>query len=96
MARPERLDDDRAAQRLAGLPGWERQGDEIVKTFELPSFPEAIAFVTRIADRAAAANHHPDIDIRWRNVRIALTTHDAGGLSDLDFDLATEIESCLT
>ena len=57
---------------------------------------DAIAFVTCIADRAEAANHHPDIDIRWRKVRIALTTHDAGGLTDLDFDLATEIEGCLT
>jgi 4a-hydroxytetrahydrobiopterin dehydratase len=52
--------------------------------------------VTRLADRAEAANHHPDIDIRWRSVRIALTTHDAGGLTVLDFDLATEIEACLT
>jgi 4a-hydroxytetrahydrobiopterin dehydratase len=96
MARPAALDDDRIAARLATLPGWERQGDEIVKSFELPTFPEAIDFVTRIADRAEAANHHPDIDVRWRTVRIALTTHDAGGLSDLDFDLATEIEACLT
>ena len=96
MARPERLDDDDISTRLGSLPGWEREGDEIVKTFELPTFPEAIAFVTRLADRAEAANHHPDIDIRWRNVRIALTTHDAGGLTDLDFDLATEIEGCLT
>jgi 4a-hydroxytetrahydrobiopterin dehydratase len=95
MARPTRLDDDDITARLAGLPGWDRQGDEISKTFELPTFPEAIAFVTRLADRAEAANHHPDIDIRWRNVRIALTTHDAGGLTDLDFDLATEIEGCL-
>jgi 4a-hydroxytetrahydrobiopterin dehydratase len=94
MARPQRLDDDRISARLAELPGWERDGDEIVKTFELPTFPEAITFVTRIADRAEAANHHPDIDIRWRKVRVALTTHDAGGLSDLDFDLASQIEGC--
>ena len=94
--RAARLDDDRTAECLATLPGWEREGDEIVKTFELPTFPDAITFVTRVADRAEAANHHPDIDIRWRNVRIALTTHDAGGLTDLDFDLATEIEACLT
>jgi 4a-hydroxytetrahydrobiopterin dehydratase len=96
MARPERLDDDRVTARLGELPGWERTGDEIVKTFELPSFPEAIAFVTRVADRAEAADHHPDLDIRYRKVRVALSTHDAGGLSDLDFDLATEIEDCLT
>ena len=96
MARPERIDDDEISIRLGGLPGWERQGDEIVKTFELPTFPDAIAFVSRLADRAEAANHHPDIDIRWRKVRIALTTHEAGGLSDLDFELATEIEGCFT
>lgn len=89
------LDDDRIAELLRTLPGWEREGDEIVKTFELPSFPEAIEFVTRIADRAEAADHHPDLDIRYRKVRVALSTHDAGGLTDLDFDLATEIEGCL-
>src|SRR5206468_423334 len=71
MARPERLDDDHISERLATLPGWERQGDEIVKTFELATFPDAITFVTRIAERAEAANHHPDIDIRWRKVRVA-------------------------
>jgi 4a-hydroxytetrahydrobiopterin dehydratase len=96
MARPVALADDQIAARLAALTGWERDGDEISKTFELPTFPDAITFVTRIAERAEAANHHPDIDIRWRNVRIALTTHDAGGLTDLDFDLATAIEACRT
>jgi 4a-hydroxytetrahydrobiopterin dehydratase len=96
MARPERLDDDEISTRLGGLPGWEREGDEISKTFELPTFPEAIAFVTRIADRAEAANHHPDIDIRWRKVLVAFTTHDAGGLTELDFELAHQVEGCLT
>ena len=95
MARPTALDDDEISIRLGGLPEWERQGDEIVKTFELPTFPDAIAFVTRIADRAEAANHHPDLDIRYRKVRVALSTHDAGGLTDNDFDLAAEIEDCL-
>ncbi|HLM17196.1 MAG TPA: 4a-hydroxytetrahydrobiopterin dehydratase [Acidimicrobiia bacterium] len=95
MARPTALDDDQITTRLGTLQGWVREGVEIVKTFELPTFPDAITFVTRVAERAEAANHHPDIDIRWRNVRIALTTHDAGGLTDLDFDLATEIEACL-
>jgi len=71
------LADDRIAERLAALPGWERSGDEIVRTFELPSFPEAIAFVTRIAERA-------------------LSTHDAGGITDKDFDLAAEIAAAVT
>jgi 4a-hydroxytetrahydrobiopterin dehydratase len=89
------LPDERIAERLTGLPGWERRGDEIVKTFELPSFPAAIAFVTRIAERAEAADHHPDLDIRYRKVTVALSTHDAGGLTDKDFDLAEEIEATL-
>jgi 4a-hydroxytetrahydrobiopterin dehydratase len=96
MARPERLDDDVVATRVSALAGWERDGDTIVKTFELPTFPDAIAFVTRVAERAEAANHHPDLDIRYRKVRVALSTHDAGGLTDMDFDLATEIEGCVT
>jgi len=89
------LDDDRITARLADLSGWEREGDVIVKTFELPTFPDAITFVTRIADRAEAANHHPDLDIRYRKVRVALSTHDAGGLTHMDFDLAAEIEGCV-
>ena len=65
----------------------------IVKTYELPSFPEAIAFVTRIADLAEQANHHPDLDIRYRKVRVALSTHDQGGITDKDFALAAQIEA---
>jgi 4a-hydroxytetrahydrobiopterin dehydratase len=90
-----KLPDDRIAERLAALGGWSREGVMIVKTFELPTFPAAIAFVTRIAERAEAADHHPDLDIRYRKVRVALSTHDAGGLTDKDFDLAAEIEDCL-
>ncbi|MFA5883787.1 MAG: 4a-hydroxytetrahydrobiopterin dehydratase [Acidimicrobiia bacterium] len=88
-----KLTDDQVAAALAGLPGWDREGDMIVKTFELATFPAAIDFVVAIADRAEAANHHPDIDIRWRRVRIALTTHDDGGLSEKDVALAGEIEA---
>jgi 4a-hydroxytetrahydrobiopterin dehydratase len=91
-----KLPEDQITERLAPLTGWTREGDEIVKTFEFPTFPDAIAFVTRVADRAEAANHHPDLDIRYRKVRVALSTHDAGGLTDNDFDLAAEIESCVT
>ncbi len=87
------LPDSTITERLAALPGWAREGDEIVKTFELPSFTEAIFFVDRMADEAEAANHHPDIDIRYRRVRVALTTHDEGGITDKDFALAAEIES---
>ena len=62
------LSDDEVTAGLDGLPGWERSGDEIVKTYQLASFPDAIAFVTRVGFFAEQANHHPDLDIRWRNV----------------------------
>jgi 4a-hydroxytetrahydrobiopterin dehydratase len=89
------LPDAEIAERLAARSGWERQGDEIVKTFELPSFPAAIAFVGRVAERAEVADHHPDLDIRYRKVRVALSTHDDGGITAKDFSLADEIESVL-
>jgi 4a-hydroxytetrahydrobiopterin dehydratase len=80
---------------LAKLPGWERVGDEIVKTFECATFPDAIAFVVRMGFLAEHANHHPDLDIRWRKVRVALTTHDAGGLTAKDLALAGEIDGVM-
>ena len=87
------LPDDQIATQLAALDSWSRQGDMIVKTYELPTFPDAITFVTQVADLAEAADHHPDIDIRYRKVRIALSTHDAGGITQKDFDLAGDIEA---
>lgn len=83
------------AERLRRLPGWERLGNEIVRTFRLPSFPEAIGFVDRVAVVAEAADHHPDIDIRWRDVRMVLSTHSEGGLTDKDFALAAEIDGAV-
>jgi 4a-hydroxytetrahydrobiopterin dehydratase len=87
------LRDDQISDRLKALPGWSRDGDEIVKTYELPSFPDAIAFVTRVADLAEQANHHPDLDIRYTLVRVALSTHSEGGITDKDLSLAAEIEA---
>lgn len=87
------LDDDAIAAALAGLPGWSRAGDEIVRTYERPSFADAIAFVVRVGFLAEAADHHPDLDVRWRKVRVALTTHAAGGLTERDFDLARRIDA---
>jgi 4a-hydroxytetrahydrobiopterin dehydratase len=90
-----RLSDPDVVAALVTLPGWVRRGDEIEKTFELPTVPAAVAFVVAVADRAEAANHHPDIDIRWRRVRCALTTHDEGGLTDKDVALAREIDAAV-
>lgn len=78
---------------LARLDGWSRDGDEIRRTFEFDSFVSAIAFVNRVADAAEAADHHPDIDIRYSRVTLALSTHSAGGLTRRDFALAGTIDS---
>jgi len=88
-----RLSDADITSGLAALPGWARDGDTIVKAYECPSFPDAIAFVVRIGFFAEKANHHPDLDVRWRTVRVALSTHDAGGITDKDLSLAREVES---
>jgi 4a-hydroxytetrahydrobiopterin dehydratase len=86
------LADAEITARLAALPGWAREGDEIVKTFDCGTFAAAIAFVVRIGFFAERADHHPDLDVRWKRVKVALTTHDEGGLTANDFDLATQIE----
>ena len=88
-----RLDDDRITERLAEVPAWSREGDTILRTVDCESFSAAIAFVVRIAFLAEAKDHHPDIDVRWRTVHLRLSTHDLGGLSEWDFDLATEIDA---
>jgi 4a-hydroxytetrahydrobiopterin dehydratase len=85
------LSDAEITAALGSLPGWSRTGDEIETTYELASFPDAIAFVVRIGFLAEAADHHPDLDIRWRKVRVTLTTHDAGGLTAKDTALARQI-----
>jgi 4a-hydroxytetrahydrobiopterin dehydratase len=92
MARPQKLPDDVVTSALDALPGWSRTGDVISKTFACPAFADAIAFVVRIGFLAEQADHHPDLDVRWRNVTVALTTHDASGLTQLDLDLARKIE----
>ena len=87
------LSDDQVMNGLASLDGWSREGDEIVKTYELPSFPDAIEFVNSVAALAEAADHHPDLDIRYRKVRVASSTHSEGGITDKDFTLAGQIEA---
>ena len=82
------LTDDEVTRQLADLPGWQREGDTLVATVRAPDFPAAIRVVTAVADDAERMNHHPDIDIRWRTTRWLLTTHDAGGLTQLDVELA--------
>ncbi len=87
------LSADEVATQLAGLPGWSRRDESLVATFEAPDFPAAIRLVEAAADEAEQMNHHPDIDIRWRTTHWLLTTHDAGGLTQLDIELAHRISA---
>jgi 4a-hydroxytetrahydrobiopterin dehydratase len=86
------FDDAEIRAGLDGLRGWAREGDSIRKTYTLDTFPDAIAFVNRIAELAEDADHHPDIDIRFNRVACTLSTHSAGGLTRRDFDLARKID----
>jgi 4a-hydroxytetrahydrobiopterin dehydratase len=78
--------------RVRNLSGWQIESGELTKTFNFKDFLGAVDFVNQIAKIAEDAGHHPDIDIRYNKVRIALMTHDAGGLTEKDFDLAAGIE----
>ena len=69
-----------------------RQGDAITRTFLFDGFPEATAFVQRLVEPAEAMNHHPDVDVRYNQVIITLSTHDSGGLTEHDFTLAARID----
>lgn len=80
---------------LTGLPEWRLVDKSITRTVELPTFPAAIEFVSRVADAAESADHHPDIDIRWRKLTFTLSTHSEGGLTKKDVDLAHEIDALL-
>ena len=78
--------------RVRNLSGWKIESGELTKTFTFKDFLSSVDFVNQIAKIAEGAGHHPDIDIRYNRVRIGLTTHDAGGLSEKDFELAHGIE----
>ena len=89
---PQPLPDDAIVRKLAALPGWRREGEEIARTFDRGNFNGSIAFVNDIAAAANAADHHPDIAIAWNKVTIRLSSHDAHGLTDRDFALAQTID----
>ena len=86
-----RLTDEEITRQLADLPGWQRVQDSIQATFEAPDFLGGIRLVDGVAELAETMNHHPDIDIRWRRVAFTLSTHSAGGLTQLDIELAHQI-----
>ena len=88
------LSDSEIEQRLTDVPDWQSSGEQsIVREVTFADFLEAIAFVDEVAEIAEAANHHPDILVHgWNKVRLTLSTHSEGGLTDADFKLASEID----
>jgi 4a-hydroxytetrahydrobiopterin dehydratase len=86
------LNEDEIISRLR-RSAWEREGDEIVREWRFENFVEAIDFVTRVAEAAEEANHHPDIFVHgWNKVKLSLTNHSAGGLTETDFAMAQRLD----
>lgn len=95
MADLERLRPDAAREARKTVPQWTCRGGVLRREFIFEDFAEALRFVNRVARIAEKAQHHPDVDIRWNRVRLAWTTHDVGGLTLRDFELARRSDKCL-
>lgn len=90
----ELIDPSELGQACAELTDWE-VGDALVRTYQFPTFPDAVAAVAEVAAIAEGMDHHPDIDIRWRTVTFRCVTHSAGGITDLDVQLAAAIDGVI-
>lgn len=87
-----KLTDEQIRELLSQIPGWNHDGNQIVRDFKFENFKSALSFVNRVADEAEAMDHHPDILIHgWNNVRLCVMTHSQGGLTEKDFTLAGRI-----
>ena len=93
MSAPTALSDIEIQRNLGAIPGWSRKGDALVKSFHFATFPDGVRFIAQVAEEAERLQHHPDIDIRYTRVQFQLSTHDAGGITAKDFELATAIEA---
>ena len=87
------LGDSEIEARLAEHPGWERDGDAIVKSFKRDDFVGSVNFVQSLVGPAEAMNHHPDLEISWDTVTVSLSTHSEGGITAADFELAAKIDA---
>jgi 4a-hydroxytetrahydrobiopterin dehydratase len=90
------LSPEAVEQKLKQLQGWRLAGPEIVREFGFDDFAQAMQFVNAVAEKAEAAGHHPDIDIRYNKVTLALVSHDAGGLTERDFRMAESVNGIST
>ena len=87
------LTSEMVQEALRSLPHWELEGKEMVRHYQFPDFAAAMVFVNQVAEKAEAADHHPDIDIRYNKVRLALISHDQGGLTQRDMKMARSLDS---
>jgi 4a-hydroxytetrahydrobiopterin dehydratase len=87
------LENDEIDAKLGELDGWSREGDAIVKEFDNGDFKGSVEFVNRLTPVAEEMNHHPDLEISWATVKVAISTHSEGGLTAGDFELAGKIEA---
>lgn len=88
-----KLSDDAIARELGSLPGWRREGDAIVRDYELADFVAALGLIAQIGALAERADHHPTLTNTYNRLRVELSTHDAGGITEKDVALAREIEA---
>jgi 4a-hydroxytetrahydrobiopterin dehydratase len=88
-----KLSDEQIDQRLGDLEGWERDGEAITKSFDRGNFVGSVGFVQSLVGPAEEMNHHPDLAISWSEVKVTITTHSEGGLTDNDFELAAKVDA---
>jgi 4a-hydroxytetrahydrobiopterin dehydratase len=88
-----KLSDNEIENRLRELPQWSRKGNGITRLFTFKGFPDAIAFITRLAFDAEAADHHPDLQVSYRKVTVTWSTHDQGGVTEKDFEGARQSDT---
>ncbi|NEK57946.1 4a-hydroxytetrahydrobiopterin dehydratase [Geodermatophilus sabuli] len=93
MPRPPKLTPDELTAALPDLPLWSGGTDGLTRSVKLPTFADAVAAIVRIGFVAESMDHHPDVDLRWRTVHLTVVSHSAGGVSQLDLDLARRIDA---
>jgi len=92
MTKNDKLNNASIQSWLSAHAGWKRKSNALIKEFRFSSFRDSVVFVNRVATLADSANHHPDIDVRYDRVTLALSTHSAGGITDKDLKLAEQVD----
>lgn len=92
---PEVIDKETVQERVQSLEGWKKEGNTITRTFQFDNFVQSMDFVNKLVEPAEAMQHHPDIEISYNTVKLSLTTHSEGGLTDNDFRMAEKINALI-